>query len=266
MSRRRRPSSTRGSPEAPSTMIRVAASRGRSARALVGAPGSLRLLPGHVGVSPSSCGTASPTGLRSRLQAPRRRDIAGSRESQMPLNARAGGLPAAKRRRAARQPARRAGVALALRQHLEAQRAGGRDRLDEAHAHLVAQPIGRRRCGRRQRVRVLVMAPVVVADGGGGHEAVGAGVAQAHEQADARDARDSRVELRSDAVGEKGRRSAGRWSRARPPWRAARHRRWPARCRRAAPLPRRRGRRRRARARGPASGARGGRRSGGSAR
>ena len=93
-------------------------------------------------------------------------------------------------------------IALALRQHLKAQRARGGNRLDEAHAHRITQPIGFPTAVTDQCVLVFVIAPVIVADGGGWHEAVGPCLGEANKQARARDARNAGFELCPDTVGE----------------------------------------------------------------
>ncbi len=62
----------------------------------------------------------------------------------------------------------------ALGQHLEAERAGGRNGLDQAHLHVVAQAITDTRALADQGVQILIVVPEVATDRGNRHEAVGA--------------------------------------------------------------------------------------------
>src|SRR6476469_4647495 len=178
MSRRRRPSSTRGSPEELSTMIKVAASRGRNARALAGAFGAC----GSSTVM--RCGSVIAPRLSYRALRPvsshrhmpefadrwilvtlgLRRGQASTGMTMLPPSTRSRPSEAPPEAAALRQGACGAALALALRQHLEAQRTGRRDRLDELDPHAVAQPVGLARAVADQRVAILVMAIVVVAD------------------------------------------------------------------------------------------------------
>ena len=198
MSRRRRPSSTRGSPEELSTTISVAASRGRSAlRALASGFGvGLRASVMGVLIECVRAGRSSATAQTRQAIGCARRDPPCHRRllrAAQLLRGRAAALGG------------RAGHRACLSDSISKRSApADRDRLHQPHAHIVAQPVGLARAVADQRVRCLVVAIVVVADGGGRHEAVGAGVAEAHEQAGARDAGDARRELRADAVGEEG--------------------------------------------------------------
>ena len=81
----------------------------------------------------------------------------------------------------------------ALRQHLEAQRAGEGRGFDQPHLDRVAEPEGLAAARADQGAARLLEAVIVGAEAAGGDEAVGAGVAQAHEQADARHAGDARA-------------------------------------------------------------------------
>ena len=90
------------------------------------------------------------------------------------------------------------------------------------HRDAVAEPVGlAARCA-DQRVAVLLVAEIFVADRARRDEAVGAGVVELHEQAGAGDAAICGPR-RSRRRGRRGNaRSGGRRSRARPSWRAAR--------------------------------------------
>src|SRR5215831_17807318 len=227
MSSRLRPSSTRGSPEELSTMIKVAASRGRSARGLarvLGACGcSTVMLPplDQALARPlvRCLSTASSLGSRQRQSAFRCRAAVASfaawrkcrgggcrPPSTLIVAMPASSLPRAPEASAEAATPRQArcdrAIALALRQHLKAQRARGGNRLDEAHAHRITQPIGFATAVTDQCVLVFVIAPVIVADGGGRHEAVGPCLGEANKQARARDARNAGFELCPDTVGE----------------------------------------------------------------
>lgn len=69
-----------------------------------------------------------------------------------------------------------------LAQELETECAGRRDGLDQPHLDRVAELEGRASFLADQGLALLVMIVIFVADGGGGDEAVGAGLAQPHEE------------------------------------------------------------------------------------
>src|SRR5262245_44226797 len=158
MSSRLRPSSTRGSPEELSTMIKVAASRGRSARGLarvLGACGcSTVMLPplGQALARPlcDACQQRRPVARATPFAAvSAEASFAARRKKVSPTidldcrHALASSLPRAPEASAETATPRQArcdrAIALALRQHLKAQRARGGNRLDEAHAHRITQ-------------------------------------------------------------------------------------------------------------------------------
>src|SRR5262249_56200065 len=104
--------------------------------------------------------------------------------------------PEASAKTATPRHARRArAIALALRQHLKAQGARGSNRLDEAHAHGITQSVGFPAAVADQRVLVFMMAPVIVADGGGWHEAVGPCLGEPNEETRARATPDPSFQL-----------------------------------------------------------------------
>ena len=98
-----------------------------------------------------------------------------------------------------------ASLARVARNDLEPERAGEGRGLDEAHLDRVAQPIGLAGARANERTRPLLVAEIVVAERRRGHEAVGAGLGQFDEQADAGDAGDARPEHGADPVGEMSR-------------------------------------------------------------
>ena len=81
-------------------------------------------------------------------------------------------------------------------------RAGDRRGLDQPHRDAIAEPVGLAAAVADQRVAVLVIAEIVVADGARRDEAVGAGVVELDEQAGAGHAGDAALERRADAIGE----------------------------------------------------------------
>src|SRR5689334_21937573 len=133
MSMRRLPSSTRGSPVELSTMIKVAASRGRRVRALDGTLGA------DDGSVVMDCG---PSILAWK------RPTARSARQSLPLASQPCCLPTSWPARAAAeasplgQASAGGSVAPAFREHLEAERTCTRDGFDQAHAHAVAKPVG----------------------------------------------------------------------------------------------------------------------------
>ena len=73
-----------------------------------------------------------------------------------------------------------------------------------------------------QGVGAVVVDEVFVAQAGDRHQPVGAGLVQAHEQAEAGDPGDAALERPRRRGRPERRRRSGRWRRARRPWRAAR--------------------------------------------
>src|SRR5262245_15771775 len=164
----RRPSSTLGVASERSTRIRVAASRQRWF-------GWVRLRVTRVSSWANSCLVA----VSSTLSPP------------------AAAAPTLRPGRAGRCPTL---LIAPFRQEFESQRPGDRRRLDQAYRHLVAEPMGLAAVGADQRMPVLVIAEVLVADLAGRDEAVGAGLVELHEQAGAGRTRDVAREGRADAV------------------------------------------------------------------
>src|SRR5207302_1469760 len=130
------------------------------------------------------------------------RGRADPRDSSAPLSL--AGLAGRKRRRAAGLAAALGGPralgGLAVREELEPQRAGQRDRLDQPHRDMVAQPVALAARAADQRMAVLVIAEILVADGARRNEAVGARVVELDEQADAGHPGDATLEGGADPI------------------------------------------------------------------
>src|SRR5215813_2099249 len=151
MSGRRRPSSTRASPELVSTMMRVAASRGRSARTLAAAASDADLTPSPVMLIPYP-GPGQRPSPPARASSLRRNCSTGTRVPGTHEGALAPALA-----RFAAEPGRG-------REHFEAQRASRRNGLDQPHTHGVAKPIASAAAIADQGVQVFAMAIVVFPD------------------------------------------------------------------------------------------------------
>src|SRR5262245_47875893 len=104
--------------------------------------------------------------------------------------------------RVAGRPALRMRHDLAFGQELEAKRAGDRGGFDQLDGDTVAQPMSFAAATADHGVPRLFVTEVVVADGAGWNEAVGAGAVELDEQAGARDAGNAAFEGRADPVGE----------------------------------------------------------------
>src|SRR5207245_1497617 len=85
---------------------------------------------------------------------------------------------------------------------LEAQRARDRRRLDEADCDAVAEPMRLAGAIADQRMLVLLVAEIIVAERARRNEPVGAGLVELDEEAGARRAADMALEGGADAVGE----------------------------------------------------------------
>src|SRR5262245_39496211 len=183
---RRRPSSTRASPELVSTMMSVAASRGRSARTLAAAP---------------DADLASSPVMEIPCCRPRHRLSAPPHASSLRLSHSTGTrAPVADEGTLAPTLACLAAEAGCGREHFETQGAGGRYGLDQPHAHGIAKPIARAAAIADQGMQVLAMPIVVLPDRGRWHEAIRAALAEPHEQSHARHPGDAGVEGGPDAL------------------------------------------------------------------
>ena len=89
-------------------------------------------------------------------------------------------------------------------QHLETQRAGGRDSLDQPDLDRIAKPVGEARILANKGVPDLVVNEIFAPDRRGRNETVGACFDKSDEQAGADEARDARLELRADPIGKIG--------------------------------------------------------------
>src|ERR1700730_18574226 len=88
-----------------------------------------------------------------------------------------------------------------LRDEIETQRAGHRNRLHQAHRHLVAEPVCLAARLADQRMGRLVVADILVADLSRGDEAVSPGLVELDEEAGTGDAADMALEGRADLLG-----------------------------------------------------------------
>src|SRR5262245_52001918 len=181
---RRRPSSTRASPEVVSTMMSVAASRGRSARAFPAAPDAdlasspvismpppkaysvPRVSPARQVLARVPAGVARPGCPRGH---PSVRPCAPGHEPvAAPAHTEAGAAP---------RPGR---------EHFETQRPGRGNRFDEPDPDGIAEPIAGAGAIADQGMLLLAVPVIVLADGRSRHEAIGAAFGQPHEQSGAR--------------------------------------------------------------------------------
>src|SRR5262245_27684731 len=96
----------------------------------------------------------------------------------------------------------------AVGQQLEAERAGDRRGLDQPHRYRVAEPVGLAAGIADQRMAVLLIAEIFVADRARRDETVGAGIVELDEQAGAGDAGNVALERGADPVGEEMREQA----------------------------------------------------------
>src|SRR5262245_38611010 len=86
-------------------------------------------------------------------------------------------------RRCALRPVAAVAVGATLREELEAQRAGDRRRLDQAHRDRIAEPVRHAAAIADQGMAILVVAEIfVTTDGARRYEAIGAGVVELDEQ------------------------------------------------------------------------------------
>ena len=91
----------------------------------------------------------------------------------------------------------------AFRQKFEAQRARNRRCFDKFYCYGVAQPVGFAGARPHHRVTCFVVPEIFVTNRAGRNETIGAGFAQLHEKAGARNAGDATLEACTDAIGEK---------------------------------------------------------------